>query len=362
MSLQVAMKSDPPPGRPSRSSFLRQIGDRLLPGHRASASSEREGADPWNVDEWKFPHDGTAREQLLFLVNFAVLAPSVLNRQPWKFKVVDERLLLFADRERALPAFDPNRRELTMSCGAALFHIRTAARHYGFEPRIRTFPNMAEPDLLAEVTLGSRIATSTLDEQLFMAIRRRRTHRGELETSPVEDGARAGLVGAALAEGAILTFVDGQERTAIAEAISEAQKRLDDDSAYKIEVSASNIPAVGSVEKSHKVLAFGEWASQSVDPGVPAMQAPALAVLSTTSDTVPSWFSAGQAIDRILLTAREYGLFASFMNQPMHYEDTRKAVADAVGHDVPQLILRIGYATPPPPTPREGAESVVKDI
>jgi len=194
-----------------------------------------------------------------------------------------------------------------------------------------------------------------------MAIRRRRTHRGELQPSPVEEIAREGLVAAAAGEGAILTFVEGDERVQVADAISEAQTRLDQDTAYKIEVAASNIPAVGSVEKSHRVLAFGEWLSQSVEPRLPAIQAPALAVLSTSSDTVPSWFSAGQAVDKILLTAREYGLFASFMNQPMHYEDTRKQVADAVGHDVPQLILRIGYASTPPPMPRKGAESVIQD-
>lgn len=46
-----------------------------------------------------------------FVLKYAVLAPSSHNTQPWIFRVSNERVALFADRTRALPANDPDDRE-----------------------------------------------------------------------------------------------------------------------------------------------------------------------------------------------------------------------------------------------------------
>lgn len=57
----------------------------------------------------------------------AIRAPSSHNTQPWLFDCRDERIDLLADRTRALPANDPEDRELTISCGCALMTLRVAA-------------------------------------------------------------------------------------------------------------------------------------------------------------------------------------------------------------------------------------------
>ena len=62
----------------------------------------------WNVSERQFPRDGTKSEQLKFLLNYAILAPSSHNTQPWLFKIVgDNTIELYADRTRGLPLVDP---------------------------------------------------------------------------------------------------------------------------------------------------------------------------------------------------------------------------------------------------------------
>jgi len=81
---------------------------------------------PWNVDEAAYPHSGPTWEKLSFCVNYAVLAPSGHNTQPWRFKLGLDNVKLYADRTRALPMVDPHDRELVISCGAALFHLRLA--------------------------------------------------------------------------------------------------------------------------------------------------------------------------------------------------------------------------------------------
>jgi nitroreductase len=72
----------------------------------------------WNIAENQFPKEGTRNEQLKFLLNYAILAPSSHNTQPWLFKIVDDNMIeLYADRTLALAVVDPEDRALTISCG-----------------------------------------------------------------------------------------------------------------------------------------------------------------------------------------------------------------------------------------------------
>lgn len=74
----------------------------------------------WSSAIDEFPISGTTNQKLGALVRYAVRAPSSHNSQPWLFRVVGDTLELRADRGRRLPVVDPEDRELTISCGAAL--------------------------------------------------------------------------------------------------------------------------------------------------------------------------------------------------------------------------------------------------
>src|SRR5690606_20406923 len=67
-----------------------------------------------------FPFDGSPEAKLRFLLSYAILAPSNRNTQPWRWRISEDMIELYADRGRALPHLDPDDRELIMSCGAAL--------------------------------------------------------------------------------------------------------------------------------------------------------------------------------------------------------------------------------------------------
>jgi len=73
-------------------------------------------SDAWVVSDTAFPRTAGPTDQLRFLVNYAVLAPSTHNTQPWLFKVGGEKLELYADRTRSLAVADPEDRELTGKC------------------------------------------------------------------------------------------------------------------------------------------------------------------------------------------------------------------------------------------------------
>src|SRR3712207_1323163 len=65
-----------------------------------------------------FPPDAAPTELLRAAVGYAIRAPSSHNTQPWRFRITDGAVELFADRTRALAVVDPHDRELTISCGA----------------------------------------------------------------------------------------------------------------------------------------------------------------------------------------------------------------------------------------------------
>ena len=79
-----------------------------------------------NVD---FPDPSTLRTVL----ESATRAPSVHNSQPWRWLVGPDRLRLLADPSRHLPHADPDRRNLLLSCGAALHHCTVALAAAGWQ-------------------------------------------------------------------------------------------------------------------------------------------------------------------------------------------------------------------------------------
>ncbi len=137
--------------------------------------------NPWDVREADFPATGPPAEQLRFLLHYAVLAPSGHNTQPWLFKIDGDTVELYADRSRALPVVDPDDRELTISCGAALLHLRVALRHFGYTGTVNPFPDPEDPDLLARVCMGKSREASAGEHALFQAITMRRTNRQAFE-------------------------------------------------------------------------------------------------------------------------------------------------------------------------------------
>lgn len=337
--------------------------------------------DPWAVEAWAFPHAGSTADKLRFLLRYAVLAPSGHNTQPWLFKIAGGELELYADRTRALPVADPEDRELVMSCGAALFHLRVALRHFGHAPVVQPFPDADDPDLLAFFRIGPALdgaaAPTPEDDRLFMAIPQRRTNRLPFDDRPVPAGELEGLRAAAAQEGAYLhVLTEPAEKNALADLIAEGDRIQGRDARFRRELAAwlhpnhsrthDGIP--GPARGLHGLRAYADplvvrtfdWGNgQAARDRQLAEGSPALLVLTTDRDDPRAHLDAGQALDRVLLTATAYGLSASYMNQPVEVSTLRPRVARLVGGGHPQLVLRLGYGREVPPTPRRPTADVL---
>lgn len=134
-----------------------------------------------NYSAWEIPYDDFFKlafqiERLRFLVQFAILAPSTHNSQPWKFEVGEDSILLKTNFERALAVSDPTNRHLYISLGCALANLLVAADYYGFQTSLEYFPS-DRPDVIIKVHFNPSSRPASIQNHLIFAIPRRRSNR-----------------------------------------------------------------------------------------------------------------------------------------------------------------------------------------
>lgn len=78
-------------------------------------------------------------------------APSVLNSQPWRFRVCGNTIEVYLDKKEELEEIDPKGRLQIASCGTLIAHLEKAVLKGGWKPKVTFFPRFEEPDLLAFV-------------------------------------------------------------------------------------------------------------------------------------------------------------------------------------------------------------------
>ncbi len=335
---------------------------------------------PWEISALSFPgHDVPAADKLRFLLGYAILAPSVHNAQPWLFRIHGDCLKLYADRTRALPVIDHDDRELTISCGAALFHLKAAARHFGYTPECELVPEPESPDLLARVRLGDRHPPTHEENTLFMAITRRRTNRRPFEKTPVEKVVLASLEGAAQEEGAWFhPVLDRRAKHALAELIAEGDRAQFADKRFRRELASwvhanrsdSHDGLPGYAHGFGALLTLGgSFILRTFDVGKGtaakdkdlAEHSPLLGVIGTTGDAPLDWVKAGQAFAHVLLRATAANVSASYLNQPIEVDMLRPHVAKLTGQTgFPQMLVRMGYGPEVQPTPRRSVSEVLR--
>ena len=328
----------------------------------------------------EFPLTGTVEERLRAAVKYAVLAPSSHNTQPWVFRSGEAGLELYADRSRGLPVVDPHDRELVISCGAALFNLRLALRHFGNLEVTKVLPDPGNPDLLARVTIKEQIAPTEEDHQLYHAIRLRHTYRLPFEPRPIPPALGAALEAAAAREGAWLVLLTAESgREAMADLVAEGDRRQMADKSFRRELAAwmhpnrtrsrDGIPGY-AMGFSDLMAAAGPLVIRTFDIGEGraansrelALGSPALAILGTAGNAPADWMAAGQALQRVLLLAQLDGLSASFLNQAVEIPELRVATEVLSGRTgSPHLVLRLGFGQAHRATPRRAVSEVLID-
>jgi nitroreductase len=316
-------------------------------------------------------NDGILRR----IVESAGAAPSIHNTQPWQFNVpADDLLEIRADPDRALWVGDPFGRALYLSCGAALFNVRTAIRMTGFNPLVWPLPQPEfAPTVIADIQAGPGRPPTINERELYQAIWQRHTDRGPFSTEPISESQRAALEQAASSEHATLRMLTKPDAATLLGLAAEASVQLGDDVDHRVElqrwiaagntddgIPAGALPSAPSREPA-PVRADLAAASPAVTrPTATYEEFPQLAVLTTAGDEVPDWLRAGQALQRVLLTATSRGLSTSFLYQSIELHDMRRESAPAwPWNENPQMVIRLGYGKDIAATPRRPVDDIL---
>lgn len=296
------------------------------------------------------------------LVDEAVWAPSVHNTQPWWFGTRGSTVTVHADMDRRLGVADPDGREMLISCGAALYTLRLAARHLGRRPHVQLLSDPDRPGLIADVAIGPPEQTTGEEQRMYAQIRRRRTHRGGFRVEGLPAGLLQILRTHAYDEGVMLRVVaDPRARIALAALTEVAEQTHRQNPAYVAEMARwAPRPGSGRADGVHhdayprahehtdpyfaeRDFARGQgWGllgdDQQDATGV-------VALLTTDTDERTDWLRAGQALQRVLLRAAEDDVSAAFHTQALEVAELRDFIRRRhCDGAYPQMIMRLGFA------------------
>ncbi len=326
------------------------------------------------------------------IIDHVQRAPSIFNTHPWWFEPrPPDRIELWLRGSQGKPhraaqarVARARAREYVISCGAALFDLRMTVRMAGHDLVVWLLPDpehddpLRPPTLLAlvEIVTGRVRKPSIAEQELYEAIGRRHTSRQPYKILPASLPILAAMERAASQEGAHLRLLHPRQARRW---MRESAKVARNPAAFQ-----DFVTNYGPHPKNHYPPTRGDfWDSDRR----PFERKPQLMVLSTDDDEPVDWLRAGQALQHALLTGTRYsvsarygiaaryhaprrygvparrhllkqdelasyGLSASFLTQLLERDDVNGEPRRRPGpwwySDLPQMIMRVGYAADEP--------------
>ena len=309
-------------------------------------------------------------------VALACRAPSVHNSQPWQWVADGSALHLFADRGRRASVIDRAGREMILSCGAVLDHLRVAMAAAGWDTCATPFPDRTDSDHVAAVEFSPSAGVTDAQRRRADAIRRRRTDRLPLAAPRGWAALESTLRGFVEGDAVMLAVVAEEDRAQLAEASALTESIRRQDPTYQSELrwwtspfeleqgvppssrlSASEADRV-DVARAFPTTGHGERRARvSADHSK-------IIVLSTPSDSRSQVLRCGEVLSTLLLECTVAGMATCALTHLTEIAPSRRLISQLTSQPgLPQLLIRVGQ-TPttgehPPATPRRPAAEVL---
>jgi hypothetical protein len=319
---------------------------------------------------------------------FAILAPNPHNRQPWQYRLDGaDRIDVYCDLDRRLPATDPFDRQICIGfgCMIELFVLAAAAR--GYAANVALWPDGAPQPRLDT----RRVAALTLTrsgpvrpDPLAEAILVRRSNKTVYDNTPVPAAMLAALVGDPGVDGLrVAGSVDPADVEKLRQLTWAAWMAEYETAATRRETidlmrigNGEIVANPDGVELGGVMMGLGKFSGlvtretldtpgstayqQGIDMYEPMLRSAQGHVWIVTDDSGrAAQIAAGRRWVRMNLRAQNLGLalhplsqcLQEFPEMAAHYADVHRTLGAADGAIV-QMLGRIGFAPPPPPTPR----------
>jgi nitroreductase len=309
-------------------------------------------------------------------VYLACRAPSLHNSQPWRWVAEGNVLHLFSDPTRIGRSTDSTGREVIISCGAVLDHLRVAMAAEGFQANVERFPNPTNPEHLASVFFSPLEFVTDAHRALAQAIRRRRTDRLPFAPPTQWDSFEPVLRDAIDPSLVTLAVIPDDSRSQLAEASRLTEQLRRYDSSYHAELqwwvsqldSLQGIPTTSRVSdaEAHQLdvsRTFPPVGTTTRRSEIGPDRAEIL-VLSTYDDSRQCALESGEALSTVLLECTVAGLATCTLTHMIEVNSAREIVRMLAGKSgLPQVLIRVGSVTeetPPPSTTRRPITDVLE--
>ena len=305
-------------------------------------------------------------------------APSLHNSQPWRWVVEDARLQLWADPRRMMHATDHTGRELTLSCGAVLDHLRVAMAAAGWDSATERLPDPSQPEHLATLEFRPLDAVTDAQQQRAAAILRRRTDRLPFAAPARWPALESALRRAVLPYEVMLDVVADDARPTLAEAsrLTEALRRYDTNYLSELrwwtspfESDATHVPESALVSTSEAARVD---VARAFPPAGGGQRRAAIdhdrskiLVLSTHDHQPGNVLRCGEALSAVLLECTVAGMATCTLTHMTEMAESRNIIAQITGTaGQPQLLIRVGRSPAHDqhvePTPRRPLTEVLE--
>jgi len=313
----------------------------------------------WDTDYKNFPQTSTLKEQILFLLEFAILAPSTHNIQPWQFRVLENSCDILLDPGSMLPHGDSEKRYAHIGIGATLEHIMIAGLLFSMNPNVVFFP---EDGVVARVVFRDGMRISNDKATLLNAMKKRVNIRGKFQKKRISKEILGELEQCSVFKAGTFYFVTDQRKVdKLAELTARGLRRAHRDKAFRQEMAQKinhnlspkrigipgytmNMPLLFSFILPYllyhrdisKVLAKLNRMSVA--------SAPLVCVVTSKKHDHASWVEIGMVAERVMLMAVSHGLTHSIYVASTEFDDLRGELQNILEtEEFPDFFFCLGY-------------------
>ena len=300
------------------------------------------------------------------ILEYARLAPSVHNTQPWHFKIdmAASSISLFAETIRALEAGDPTKRELWVSLGVCLESIVQSAKALGFSAEVTSLQHNSLTDEIAHI-LVKPVAQD--EPELLMALKNRHSYRGPMKNDPIPDSLISTCNQAIQdIEGISLILVkENEKKDRIADITDKGMRMALSSAKFRKELApllnynwspariglhgfTMNYGTLGSIWQKWSVILGVDSTRQAEADKQRVLESSGLLFILSKGDVPRFWLNVGRAYMRVVLEITKAGFAHSTLTAPVEAARFHEDIENMLGtKNRIQSMIRIGNALEP---------------
>jgi hypothetical protein len=315
-----------------------------------------------NIKPESFFSITSPRERIAFLLQYAVLAPSTHNSQPWSFKIGDNFCEIIKNDEHPIIYADPKGRDIMISFGCLIENLVIAAKYFKV---FKDVDYILETSLIARVNFinlnKSNLGSDETEESLLKAILYRVTARGifnneiisqeivqnlykltkpdSLHLCLLENKSDIEKIGDLTRRGLVMAYKDKRFRKEMSEWFN-----------HGLSLKPTGIPGY-SLRMPISLSFVFSWIVRHFDIGkklgelnyASICSAPLVAIITADENSEKNWLETGRYAENLMLQANAMGYKASIFTAAIEMGDLYKDIQSLIKtQQIPQFVIVIG--------------------